>query len=115
LERTGLIATRYTMEQDFYRGRLEDRHGIEVLVPDRAGRDLVHDVIYDELVVGKINDSSRLAYMRVMGDLVGRGAEAVILGCTEIGLLISANDATDPIFDTTRIHAEHAVDLALEG
>jgi aspartate racemase len=113
LQRVGLIGTMYTMEQEFYRGRLEDRHGIEVLVPDRPERGVVHEIIYSELVVGRIVEASRLAYQRVMARLVDHGAQGIILGCTEIGLLVSAKDAGVPIFDTTRIHAEHAVELAL--
>jgi aspartate racemase len=113
LERVGLLATGYTMEQDFYVGRLRDEHGLEVLVPDAADRRLVHDVIYDELCVGVIRGASREEYQRVIGTLVDRGAEAILLGCTEIDLLISEADAQVPVFDTTRIHAERAVDLAL--
>ncbi|MDQ3670663.1 MAG: aspartate/glutamate racemase family protein [Actinomycetota bacterium] len=109
----GLLGTRYTMEQDFYRGRLEDRYGLEVLVPDHEGRALVHDVIYGELVLGRVEDSSRIAYREVMRELAGRGAEAIILGCTEIGLLVGDADAPVPVFDTTRIHAEKAVEWAL--
>jgi aspartate racemase len=109
----GLLATRYTMEQDFYRGRLSERHGLEVLVPDEPGRSLVHDVIYEELVLGRIEERSRAAYREIMTRLVERGAEAIILGCTEIELLVREDDATVPLFDTTRIHAERAVELAL--
>jgi aspartate racemase len=112
LQRVGLIGTMYKMEQEFYRGRLEDRHGMEVLVPDRTERGVVHELIYSELVVGRIVQASRLAYQRVMARLVDHGAQGIILGCTEIGLLVSAKDAGVPIFDTTRIHAEHAVELA---
>jgi aspartate racemase len=109
----GLLATRYTMEQDFYRGRLSERHGLEVLVPDEPGRTLVHDVIYQELVLGRVEERSRAAYREIMTRLVERGAEAIILGCTEIELLVREDDATVPLFDTTRIQAEHAVELAL--
>lgn len=108
----GLLGTRYTMEQDFYRGRLSHRHGLEVLVPDEPARGLVHDVIYDELVLGRVEDASRTAYREVMAGLVERGAEGIILGCTEVGLLVGEGDATVPLFDTTRIHAERAVDAA---
>src|SRR3954452_6385123 len=113
LHTVGLLATGYTMEQDFYVGRLREMHGLEVLVPDAADRRLVHDVIYDELCVGVIRGASREEYQRVIGTLVDRGAEAILLGCTEIDLLISEADAQVPVFDTTRIHAERAVDLAL--
>ena len=113
LSRVGLLATAYTMEQDFYVGRLRDMHGLDVLVPDRDERRLVHDVIYDELCVGVINDASREAYRAVIANLVDRGAEGILLGCTEIGLLIGPGDVDVPVFDTTVIHARRAVDVAL--
>jgi aspartate racemase len=109
----GLLATRYTMEQDFYVGRLRDRHGLEVLVPDEDGRRLVHDVIYDELCVGVVDPRSRQGYMDVIAGLVERGAGGVLLGCTEIGLLVRPDDSSVPVFDTTELHARHAVELAL--
>jgi aspartate racemase len=109
----GLLGTRFTMEQDFYRQRLQDRHGLQVLVPDADDRSLVHDVIYDELCRGLIRDPSREAYRRVMDDLVARGAQAIILGCTEIGLLVGPQDARVPLFDTTALHASAAVEAAL--
>ncbi|CAA9560696.1 MAG: Aspartate racemase [uncultured Thermomicrobiales bacterium] len=115
ISRVGLLGTRFTMEQDFYRGRLADRHGLDVLVPGEHDRRLVHDVIYRELVLGEVRESSRDAYRAVMARLVGRGAEAIILGCTEIVLLVRPEDATVPLFDTTRLHAEGAVALALGG
>ena len=110
----GFLATGYTMEQDFYVGRLRDRHGLQVLVPGAPDRALVHRVIYEELCVGVVEDHSRNAYRRIMRDLVDRGAQAILLGCTEIDLLVGPNDAPVPVFDTTRLHAERAVDLALE-
>jgi aspartate racemase len=110
----GLLGTRYTMEQNFYRGRLADRHGLNVIVPDEPGRTLVHDVIYDELVLGRVEGPSRAAFAEIIGGLVEQGAEAIVLGCTEIGLLVGEADAPVPLFDTTRIHAERAVELALE-
>jgi aspartate racemase len=110
----GLLATAYTMEQDFYVGRLREQHGLEVLVPGEADRRVVHDVIYDELCVGVVKDESREQYRRIMRDLAGRGAEAVLLGCTEIELLVGPEDCPVPVFDTTRLHAEKAVELALE-
>jgi aspartate racemase len=113
LSTVGLLATAYTMEQDFYVGRLRDMHGLGVLVPDRDERRLVHDVIYDELCVGVINDASRDAYRAVIAKLVDRGAEGILLGCTEIGLLIDAGDVDVDVFDTTIIHARRAVALAL--
>jgi aspartate racemase len=113
LSTVGLIATAYTMQQDFYVGRLRDMHGLDVLVPDPDERRLVHNVIYDELCVGVISDGSRFAYRSVIANLVARGAEGILLGCTEIGLLIGAADADVPIFDTTTLHAQRAVELAL--
>jgi aspartate racemase len=113
LRRVGLIATAYTMEQGFYVGRLRERHGLDVLVPDAADRAEVHRIIYEELVVGRVVAESREAYRRVMAQLADRGAEAILLGCTEIDLLVGPQDATVPVFDTTRLHAERIVDLAL--
>jgi aspartate racemase len=101
------------MEMDFYRGRLEQKHDLRVLVPDEAGRTAVHDVIYHELAHGLVREESRRAYVLVIEDLVGRGAEGVILGCTEIPLLIKAADSPIPVFDTTALHAAAAVDFAL--
>jgi aspartate racemase len=109
----GLLATGYTMEQDFYVGRLRDRHGLDVLVPGEADRRVVHDVIYGELCVGVVRDESREEYRRIMRSLVSRGAAAILLGCTEIELLVGADDSPVPLFDTTRLHAERAVELAL--
>jgi aspartate racemase len=109
----GLLGTRFTMEQDFYRERLREVHGLQVIVPDADDRGLVHDVIYDELCRGVVRDSSREAYRRIMDALVTSGADAIILGCTEIGLLVGAQDARVPLFDTTALHANAAVDAAL--
>ncbi|HWE13054.1 MAG TPA: aspartate/glutamate racemase family protein [Solirubrobacteraceae bacterium] len=109
----GLLATAYTMEQDFYVGRLRERHGLGVVVPGERDRRLVHAIIYDELCRGVIKESSREAYRDVIGELVERGAEGILLGCTEIDLLIGPDDAEVPVFDTTRLHAERAVELAL--
>jgi aspartate racemase len=114
LQTVGLLATGYTMEQDFYVGRLRDAHGLDVIVPEADDRAMVHRVIYDELCVGVVRDDSRDEYRRVMERLVERGAKAILLGCTEIELLVGPEDATVPTFDTTRLHAERAVDLALE-
>jgi aspartate racemase len=113
LQTVGLLATAYTMEQDFYVGRLRDRHGLEVLVPGEADRAIVHRVIYDELCVGVVEDASRAEYRRIMATLAERGAEAILLGCTEIDLLVGPEDSPVPVFDTTRLHAERAVELAL--
>jgi aspartate racemase len=109
----GLLATRYTMEQDFYRGRLADRHGLEVLIPPEPDLSLVHDVIYGELCQGQVRDASRGAYRRVIAELEAAGARGIIYGCTEIDLLVGADDASVPVFDSTRIHVEAAVEWAL--
>jgi aspartate racemase len=108
----GLLATRFTMEKEFYRARLEQA-GLRVLTPDERDREVVHRVIYDELCVGRIEDGSRVAYRKVIARLVAAGAEGIILGCTEIGLLVHAEDAPVPLFDTTALHARAAADLAL--
>ncbi len=115
LRRVGLLGTAFTMEHDFYKGRLVDRHGLDVLVPDEDDRALVHRVIYEELVQGRAEPSSREAYREVIARLVERGAEGVILGCTELMLLVRPEDSAVPLFDTTALHAEAAVDLALSG
>jgi aspartate racemase len=109
----GLLGTRFTMEGDFYRGKLERQHGLQVLVPDQAGMDAVHRIIYDELVQGVIREASRQLYLEVIADLQARGAQGVVLGCTEIPLLVRQTDVTIPVFDTTTIHAQAAVDWAL--
>ncbi len=113
LQRVGLLGTRFTMEQPFYRQRLEDRHGIQVLVPDEPDRAEVHRVIYEELCRGVVSEASRQAYRQVITRLVARGAQAVILGCTEIGLLVRADDAEVPLFDTCVLHAQAAAERAL--
>jgi aspartate racemase len=113
LTTVGLLGTRHTMELDFYRGRLEKAHGLKVLVPDAAGRTTVHDVIYNELAHGLIREGSRRAYVAIIDDLKRRGAEGVILGCTEIPLLVKPADSPVPVFDTTALHAAAAVDFAL--
>lgn len=109
LSKVGLLGTRFTMEQPFYKDRLVQRHGLQVLVPSAADREMVHRVIYEELCLGQVRASSRAQYQRVMADLVAQGAQAIILGCTEISLLIGAEDAPVPLFDTTAIHAQSAV------
>jgi aspartate racemase len=111
-QKVGLLGTRYTMEQDFYRGRLA-RHGFEVLVPEGPARDGVHRIIFDELVHGVVRPASRERYLEVVDELTGRGAEAVILGCTEIELLVRDGDAGVPLLETARIHAETAADVAM--
>ncbi len=109
----GLLGTRYTMEQDFYRDLLSRRHGLEVLVPGSEDRRLVHEVIYQELCLGKVVGASRDRYQRIIQELVSSGAEGIILGCTEIGLLVTEGDASVPLFDTARIHAQAAAEAAL--
>ena len=111
----GLLGTRFTMEQDFYRGRLEAKHGITVLVPDEDDREVVHGVIYNELCLGVVSQESRMRYREVINRLVARGAGGIILGCTEIAMLVSQSDSPVPVFDTTSIHAANAVDFALCG
>ena len=111
--RPALLATRFTMEQDFYTGRLRDRHGIEALVPDEDGRALLHRVIYEELCRGEVKPESKSAYIEQIERLRRAGADSVILGCTEITMLIGAEDTELPVFDTTRILAEAAMDFAL--
>lgn len=111
--KVGLLGTAFTMEQDFYKGRLGDKYGLEVLVPNRADRALVHRVIYEELCLGKILDSSRREFLRIVDQLAVEGAQAVILGCTEIGLMLSQDDTPVTLFDTTAIHARKAVEYAL--
>ena len=111
--RVGLLGTRFTMEQPFYRDRLADRHALEVLVPPEGERTRVHTVIYQELCVGILDDGSRRAFQDIVGGLVARGAQGVILGCTEIGLLLHPEHASVPLFDTGRIHAEAAAAFAL--
>lgn len=114
LRTVGLLGTRFTMEQPFYRGRLSERHGLQVLVPTPDEQAIVHRVIYEELCVGRVEAASRAAYRRIMGALVARGAEGIILGCTEITLLVDADDASVPLFDTTLLHARAAVERALQ-
>jgi aspartate racemase len=111
--RVGLLGTRFTMEQDFYRQRLIERHGLSVLIPNQENRDCVHRIIYEELCLGKILQESRDNYCSIMAELVEQGAEAIILGCTEISLLVNSQDAEVPLFDTTHIHAVSAAQHAL--
>ncbi len=115
LQRVGLLGTAFTMEQDFYKGRLQDHHGLDVIVPDAEDRSVVHEIIYKELVLGRINPASRAAYREIIARLIDRGAQAIILGCTEIMLLVSGEDSAVPLFDTTTIHAQAAVERALGG
>jgi aspartate racemase len=113
LSKVGLLGTAFTMEQDFYRGRLVNNFGLDVLIPDDEDRKTVHEIIYNELVAGEVNEISRERYRQVIRRMVERGAQAIILGCTEIMLLISQDDSPVPVFDTTELHALAAVDMAL--
>ena len=111
--RVGLLGTKFTMEQDFYKGRLINRHGLDVIIPGEDERDLIHRVIYDELCLGNILSVSKEAYKSIIKSLTQKGAEGIILGCTEIGLLVADGDSPVRLFDTTRIHARAAVAFAL--
>lgn len=111
----GLLGTRFTMEQDFYKGRLAERFGLDVRIPEEPGRSEVHRVIYEELVQGRVLEQSRRAYRDVMERLAGEGAQGVILGCTEISLLVGPEDSPVPVFDTTRLHALALLDFCLGG
>jgi aspartate racemase len=111
--RIGLLGTRFTMEQAFYKDRLRERHGLDVIVPGQEDRDIVHRIIYEELCLGRIVDGSRDEYRRIIAALVEQGAQAIILGCTEISLLVAQQDAAVPLFDTTAIHARKAAEWAL--
>lgn len=115
IQRVGLLGTRFTMEEAFYKDRLVQQHGLSVQVPDSEARSLVHDVIYNELCLGKIRQQSRDRFLAIIANLVEAGAEAVILGCTEIGLLVRAGDSTVPLFDTTVLHARAAVEWAIRS
>ncbi|MBT8395546.1 MAG: aspartate/glutamate racemase family protein [Gemmatimonadetes bacterium] len=110
----GLLGTRFTMEETFYKGRLEERHGLTVLTPDSLDRDLIHRVIYEELVLGEIREESRAEFQRITEGLAGGGAQGVVLGCTEIGMLMKPGTTSVPLFDTAVIHAEAAAALSLE-
>ena len=113
LKKVGLLGTKFTMEEAFYKERLVDVHGLDVITPAAPERDIVHRVIYDELCLGEIKQASREEYVRIMDGLVAAGAEGIILGCTEISLLVSQEDSPVPLFDTTQIHAQAAVEYAL--
>jgi len=113
LRKVGLLGTIFTMEKDFYKGRLNDMHGLEVIIPKKDDRQLVNQIVFEELVLGVTRPESKAEYIRIMADLVGDGAEGIILGCTEIPLLVDEKDTCVPVFDTTTIHAEMAVEIAL--
>ncbi len=113
IKTVGLLGTAFTMEQDFYKGRLKEHYGLNVLTPDDADRKIVHDVIYQELCLGKSTAASKAEYLRIIASLAASGAEAVILGCTEIGMLVAQTDTEIPLLDTTYIHAQKAIEWAL--
>ncbi|UVF18918.1 aspartate/glutamate racemase family protein [Microvirga terrae] len=115
LERIGLLGTAFTMEQDFYKGRLQQHHGLDVIVPEEDDRRIVHEIIYKELVLGTVRPESRQAYREIIARLIEHGAQGIILGCTEIMLLVSDADSAVPLFDTTTLHALAAVDRALQA
>ncbi|MGH1473131.1 aspartate/glutamate racemase family protein [Yersinia proxima] len=114
INKIGLLGTRYTMEQDFYRGRLIEKHDIAVITPNSADREIINRIIYEELCLGIISETSRQEYRRIIGHLEEQGAQGIIFGCTEITLLVNAQDATVPVFDTTAIHAKAAAQYALQ-
>lgn len=111
--KVGLLGTRFTMEQDFYKGRISEKFGIDVVVPTADEQTVVHDIIYQELCLGEIKSESRDRYLKIIANLHAQGAQAVILGCTEIALLVKQSDTTVPLYDTTEIHAAHGVEWAL--
>ncbi|CND97397.1 putative aspartate/glutamate racemase [Yersinia kristensenii] len=114
ISKVGLLGTRYTMEQDFYRGRLTQKHNIEVITPESEDREIINRIIYEELCLGIISETSRQEYRRIIGHLEALGAQGIIFGCTEITLLVNAQDATVPVFDTTEIHAKAAAQYAIK-
>ncbi|MEL5449884.1 aspartate/glutamate racemase family protein [Serratia bockelmannii] len=113
ISRVGLLGTRFTMEQDFYKGRLLKKYGIEVIIPEYQDRSIVHNIIYNELCLGNVNESSRNEYRRIIRSLELSGAQGIIFGCTEIGLLVNKNDASTPVYDTTDIHARAAANYII--
>lgn len=113
IRKIALLGTRFTMEEDFYKGRLAQKYHLDVLIPQPEEREIIHNVIYNELVVGRIQPQSREQYLMIIKHMIEEGAEGIILGCTEIGLLVKQSDCPVPVFDTTRIHAEAAVAFAL--
>lgn len=114
LKKIGLLGTKFTMEEDFYKERLIKKYGLEVIIPEEKERQIVHDVIYNELCLGKVNKTSKGRFIKIINNLVAKGAEGIILGCTEIPLLIKQRDVRIPLFDTTQIHAEKAVEYSLK-
>lgn len=115
IKKVALLGTTFTMEQEFYKGRLIEKFGLDVIIPNETERKIVHDIIYEELCLGIINEESKKSYLQIINSLSQQGAEAIILGCTEITLLISQDNCNIPLYDTTRLHAESAVDFALRN
>ena len=113
IETVGLLGTAFTMEQEFYKDRLTQKYGLKVLIPEQEDRKIVHDVIYNELCLGQINEPAKIEYLRIIDELASRGAQAIILGCTEIGLLVQQPDTNVKLYDTTNIHASAAVNMAI--
>ena len=111
----GLLGTAFTMEQDFYRGKLEKDHGLSVLIPEERDREIVHGIIYEELCLGKLEAASKSEFLRIIEELASRGADGIILGCTEIGMLVNQADTNTKLFDTTGIHAAKAIEYAIES
>ncbi|MDG1857571.1 MAG: aspartate/glutamate racemase family protein [Emcibacteraceae bacterium] len=114
-KKVGLLGTAFTMERDFYKGRMTDKHGIDVITPNADDRKIVHDVIYQELCLGQVTEPSKAQYLKIINRLAENGAQAVILGCTEIGMLVNQKDTAVPLLDTTEIHAQKAVERAIKG
>jgi aspartate racemase len=114
IRKVGLLGTRFTMEQDFYKQRLSREHGPEVIIPDEKERELIHGILYNELCLGEVKEASKGVFQKIIAGLVSRGAQGIVLGCTEIPLLVSQKDYKIPLFDTTTIHARAAADQALD-
>ncbi len=115
IKTVGLLGTAFTMEEDFYKGRLTKKYGLKVITPNKQDRETIHKIIYNELCLGKVKDDSKKEYLRIINELAKNGAEGVILGCTEIGLLVKQSDTDIKLFDTTQIHAKKAVELAIKS
>ena len=115
IKTVGLLGTAFTMEEDFYKGRLTKKYGLKVITPNKQDREIIHKIIYNELCLGRIKENSKKEYLRIISELAKNGAEGVILGCTEIGLLVKQSDTDIKLFDTTQIHAKKAVETAIKS